>query len=145
MTKKGILMSRIAPAVPLLGLTLLGCSGPSMALPAEMPPQPMPPATTTSAPQAAPNTSNGVGACYEGECRITVSGPTSFRVDPSRFGFSTVSVSSIGSRNVLVKATRPGMTLRSTVTVGSQSRLNELGIRALNVSDGTADLQFFQW
>jgi hypothetical protein len=141
-------MSRFAPAVPLLGLILLGCSGPSVALPADMATQPSvsSPASTTPPPSAAtpqsPSTTD-LHACYEAQCELTVSGPVRFPVDP-RLGFDTISVSRVGEYTVSIQATGPGKRSRSTVSQGSTWWFNGLELRVLRISHGTAVLQFLR-
>lgn len=135
-------MSRIAPVVPLLGLTLLGCSAP--ATPATMLAQPQPstsaPATTTTSTSSA---ASDLHACYEGQCEITVSGPVSFPVDP-RLGYDTISVSLVDPDTVSVEATAPGRTAKSTIGLGATSSFGNIEMRVVRISHGTAVLQFLR-
>lgn len=138
-------MPRIALAVPLLGLALIGCGAPSVALPAALTTQQAPSSwSPTSAATTAPSATNGATpqSCYDGECEITVSRPMSFPVDP-RFGFDTISITSIGSESVTIKATGRGVSW-ATVGPGSNVRLNGLRSHVLRISDGTAVLRFFR-
>jgi hypothetical protein len=71
-------------------------------------------------------------ACFDGNCRITVSKPVSFRVS-GRFGFTKVSVRSGGSGLVRVQGTAPGVSSAVVLGAGASGTINNLAVRAESI------------
>lgn len=122
-----------APSVPSRTTAPSASPSPSPSLAAPSP---------THTPSAAPTRkATDTAGCYDGTCRVTVTGPTTIRVDPHRFGFSSFRVTRISSSGVTVAASGAGTHLESGVSPGGTAGLNGLRVKVLSASGGAADLQ----
>lgn len=116
-----------------------GLAACSSAPPAAHPSAPVSPATAVSRAPVHPASSD-VHACFDGDCRVTVTAPVTIPVD-SRFGFSSVRVTVSGSL-VTVTAHPPGGTLDDTVLVPGRAALNDLTIDPQAVTGSKVTLTF---
>ncbi|MEU9796588.1 hypothetical protein AB0E27_39565 [Streptomyces sparsogenes] len=83
----------------------------------------------------------GHGPCYDGRCKITVSAPTSIKVDSHRFGFGKLRITHASSRSVAMSATTTnGTRLSGSTSPGGTVWLNNLKIRVKSVSGHKARL-----
>ncbi|MCQ8187151.1 hypothetical protein [Streptomyces rugosispiralis] len=81
------------------------------------------------------------GPCYDGRCTVTVSRPTSIKVDSHRFGFGKLRITHISSRSVKMAATTTGGAhLSGSTSPGGAVRLNNLSIGVRSVSGHKAKL-----
>lgn len=80
------------------------------------------------------------GPCYDGRCKITVSQPTSIKVNSHRFGFGKVRITHISSRSVKMSATTGGVHLSGSASPGGTVRLNNLKIWVKSVTGHKARL-----
>ncbi|MFC4007998.1 hypothetical protein ACFOY2_12250 [Nonomuraea purpurea] len=95
----------------------------------------VPAAVPTAFAAAKPNLS----ACYDGNCKITITKKVSFRIDPS-FGFTKLTIS-FNANGVKVNASGPGMRGSAYFTDGgASSTLNGITMYARSLSKKKAAL-----
>ncbi|MES4909115.1 MULTISPECIES: hypothetical protein [unclassified Streptomyces] len=83
----------------------------------------------------------GHGPCYDGRCKITVSAPSSIKVNSHRFGFGKLRITHVSSRSVKMAATTTGGAhLSGSTSPGGTVRLNSLKISVKSVSGHKARL-----
>lgn len=129
---------------------LAACSAASPAAHPSVPPASVSRAPVSPAPHSAAShapatpathpASTDVHACFDGDCRVTVTAPVTIPV-ASRFGFSSVRVTVAGSL-VTVTAHPPGGTLDDTVLVPGRAALNDLTIDLQAVTGSKVTLTF---
>ncbi|WP_139347786.1 hypothetical protein [Nocardia donostiensis] len=110
-------------------------------------------ATTSSAPAPATfETAEGagdIGACFDGDCTVTVSAPTTIPIDAAVFGFPEVTISRVTGDSVTWEASGPGTFLRGTTGRGGTTTLSTgsstpITMRPLSFRDGSATIEIFR-
>ncbi|MGY0059197.1 hypothetical protein ACWY4P_22030 [Streptomyces sp. LZ34] len=83
----------------------------------------------------------GHGPCYDGRCKITVSAPSSIKVNSHRFGFGKLRITHVSSRSVKMAATTTGgARLSGSTSPGGTVRLNNPSIRVKSATGHKARL-----
>ncbi|MCD7440930.1 hypothetical protein K4B79_22235 [Streptomyces lincolnensis] len=85
----------------------------------------------------------GQGPCYDGRCEITVSKPTTIKVDGRKFGFGKLKVTHIGSRTVKFSASSGGTSFSGSTSPGGTVKFNNLKIWVKSASGHKARLALF--
>ncbi|ANS63217.1 hypothetical protein SLINC_0993 [Streptomyces lincolnensis] len=85
----------------------------------------------------------GQGPCYDGRCEITVSKPTTIKVDSRKFGFGKLKVTHISSRAVKFSASSGGASLSGSTSPGGTVKFNNLKIWVKSASGHKARLALF--
>lgn len=105
-------------------------------------------ATPVSASFEVAESSTDIGACFDGECTLTVTGPTTVPVDAAVFGFPEVFISQVTADSVTWQASGPGTFLQGTTGQGGTTTLSAGGstpitMRPLTFHDNTATVEIF--
>ncbi|MEV0143872.1 MULTISPECIES: hypothetical protein [unclassified Nonomuraea] len=91
------------------------------------------------APTASAAAKPNLRACYDGNCKITITKKVSFRIDPS-FVFTKLTIS-FNASGVSVQSSGPGVSGSSYFSEGSTSTLNGITFSALSLSKKKAVLR----